>query len=289
MARKEQALPRCDTSETMCYDPPRPSRHRSPHFNPTEKVRTLKNTYFSISATLEQLLSRMHEYAQMTLPSEFEDMRPDAKEPLQIWPGDGLAWSGTFYAVSTVEDDVPFFEMAVQEVDGTCRVRIRCLDPKAAKWVRDMIVWLAPGRASGSVQPLPDLPARSTAPEPPVAASMETNLPSLQPSSHNEPGQLPEPPQTPPPSPDRGASEASHLGQRQSSRRVQETPGRGIPQSAGLYESSRVLPGQAVQTEDSPELEALRTRRSTGLYSEFLPLTATYCPPIAAAYTASWS
>ena len=146
----------------MCYHSPRPSRHRSPHFNPTEKVRTLKNTYFSISATLEQLLSRMKEYAQMTLPSEFEDMRADAKEPLQIWPGDGLAWSGTFYAVSIVDEDVPFFEMGVQEVDGTCRVRIRCLDPKAAVWVREMIVWLAPGRASGYVQPLPDLPGGST-------------------------------------------------------------------------------------------------------------------------------
>jgi hypothetical protein len=118
----------------------------------------MKNTYFSIDATLKQLLQRMQQYAQTSLPSEFEHMRLDPKPPLPLWLGDGLAWSGTFYAVSTVEDDVPFFEMGVQEVNRVCRVRIRCLDPRAAKWVRDMIVWLAPGRASGHVQPLPDCP-----------------------------------------------------------------------------------------------------------------------------------
>ena len=119
------------------------------------------NQYFTIAATFEDVIQRLLEYGQIAPPPKCKGIRFVVGDPQAVW--DGVERSNCFaaaYCLSRWELEEPLFETSALETAASCRVRMRCLDPRIQEWFEAMLDWLAPDWTTLRAQPLPAVPSR---------------------------------------------------------------------------------------------------------------------------------
>jgi hypothetical protein len=134
------------------------------------KAPTLPNQYFTIDATFKRLLGWIDEYGRLFPPPSGKHLRYKVVGPELTWPGNARHWFATVLAHSRWQPQTPIFEIGADEEEGSCSVRLTCLDPNREGWYRAMIDFLVPDDAAGDaardVYPLPALPEPGATPAP---------------------------------------------------------------------------------------------------------------------------